>query len=149
MTAAIEATGTVAALASEDGRATVEVVVEGASPCARCASGKGCGAGIFTGQGGQQRLRLPVPDGLTFAVGEAVTVSMQGSTLLMASVLAYGLPLAGLLAGGTVALLLSAGEILASGLALAGLAAGFAISRQRLRATCWRADTRVSLDRVA
>ena len=103
MTAAIEATGTVAALASEDGRATVEVVVEGAPPCARCASGKGCGAGIFTGQGGQQRLRLPVPDGLTFAVGEAVTVSMQGSTLLMASVLAYGLPLAGLLAGGTVA----------------------------------------------
>ena len=95
MAAAVDATGTIAALDESAGEA--DVIVDGAAPCARCAEGRGCGAGIFTGRDGQQHLRLTVPDGISLAVGDSVTVSMQGRTLLAASALAYGLPLAGLL----------------------------------------------------
>ncbi len=145
MSAAVDTTGTIAALDESAGEA--DVIVDGASPCARCAEGRGCGAGIFTGRDGQQHLRLTVPDGMSLAVGDTVTVSMQGRTLLVASALAYGLPLAGLLGGALIAALLSVSEGIALMFAGAGLAAGIVLGRRRLSAACWRAETHVRLNR--
>lgn len=145
MASIVDAPGTIAALESTDGQAVADILVEGARPCARCAEGKGCGAGIFTGRDGRQHLRLTIPRDLTVAVGDPVTVSMSGRSLLAASIFAYGLPLAGLLAGGMSALLLAASEGLAVVLAGAGLAAGLVVSRRRLARACWRAETSVRL----
>ena len=149
MASVVDAPGTVALLEptgeSTSGQAMADIIVEGTPPCARCAEGRGCGAGIFTGRDGRQHVRLAVPRDVDIAVGDPVTVSMSGRSLLTASILAYGVPLLGLLAGALSAALFSASEGVALVLAGAGLAAGVAISRRRLARACWRADTSLRL----
>ncbi|MDH4106693.1 MAG: SoxR reducing system RseC family protein [Gammaproteobacteria bacterium] len=111
------------------------VSVDGMPACARCAEGRGCGAGLF-GQGRAARLvDARIPDGLGVAVGDPVRLSVPPSELLAASLLAYGAPLAGLVLGAlaSVAVPQSAGDSAAILLALLGLVSGFAIGRWRLR----------------
>lgn len=73
------------------GRATVSVEVS--SACARCAAGKGCGAGLL-GSGQRTRLlEVNLPPEWDLKVGDRVNLSLAPSHLLRAAGLAYGVPL--------------------------------------------------------
>jgi sigma-E factor negative regulatory protein RseC len=116
-----------------NGLATVQV--ERAAACARCAAGKGCGAGLLGGRQSPARIELPAPEGVRLAVGDRVKLELAPANLLEASLLVYGLPLAG------VVVALSAGWIVAGALsdadaivlAIGGLLAGLATGRYRIR----------------
>lgn len=72
------------------------ISVEAGAACARCAAGKGCGAGIFAPASQIRRLTLPVTEGLCLRAGDQVRLSWRPAHLLQAAVLVYGLPLAGM-----------------------------------------------------
>lgn len=116
-----------------NGLATVSV--ERTVACARCAAGKGCGAGLLGGQRTPARLELPAPENMRLAVGDRVNLELLPANLLEASLLVYGLPLAG------VVVALSAGWMIAGTLsdayaivlAIAGLLAGWAAARYRIK----------------
>ena len=122
-------TGLVVAVSGDT--ATVEVT----SPiaCRRCASGKGCGAGLLdTGRPRAIDVKIPLDSELTR--GDAVTLVVDSRQLLRAALFAYGLPLAGLLLFAGLATLLwpGAGDAEAAGFGFAGLVGGAIISRWRL-----------------
>lgn len=120
-------------LAVRDGHATV--AVDGASACPRCAAGKGCGAGLLAATSGKRELELPIGNGLQLAAGDLVQLSIASSRLLRASIYAYGLPLAGIVAAVTMLWLLQGppGDGVAVGVAAAGLGAGWLGGRRMLR----------------
>ncbi len=101
--------------------------------CPRCAAGHGCGAGIFAGRGGDVTLTVPIEPGTTVHVGERVSLSLTEGSLLRATVLAYGLPLGGLLLSAGAAVLGARSEAESIVWALAGTLAGFLLARRRLR----------------
>ena len=123
------ATGLVVAV--NDDTATVEVT----SPiaCRRCASGKGCGAGLLDA-GRSRAIDVKIPQGSKLTRGDAVALVVDSRQLLQAALFAYGLPLAGLLlfAGLTTLLWPGAGDAVSAVFGLAGLAGGAIISRWRL-----------------
>ncbi len=114
---------------------SVLLSIDAAPACARCAAGKGCGAGILAGPGRPRRFAVARDPALSLSVGDQVRLSMRSSHLLRASVLAYGLPLAG------IVLSLAAGSWIIDGLgdsqavmiALPGYLAGYATGRYLLR----------------
>lgn len=67
--------------------------IDAAAACARCAAGKGCGAGLLTAGAKQREVWMPLPEGTRFAAGDRVHLTLQPSRLLEAAVYAYGLPL--------------------------------------------------------
>ena len=105
------------------------VVVEVAAACPRCATGKGCGAGIFAVGGSDRQVEASVRSGLDIAVDDVVEI-------------VYGLPMLGAIAGAAIAYVLVLGDAAAAMAALLGLGAGLAIGRWRLRQTnCLRRFT--------
>ena len=113
--------------------ATVEV----ASPlaCQRCAAGKGCGAGIFQTAAKPRQIEVRIPPGMLVRRGDAIELMIGPKFLLRAAMLAYGLPLAGVVLFPGLAWL-TIGSIADSAgivLAIAGLAAGLLAGRQILR----------------
>lgn len=101
--------------------------------CARCAAGKGCGAGVF-GSGAQRRqLTARVTDGLDVREGQTVEVAMGPGRILKTASTAYGYPLVGGLAGTAAARVAELGDTAAAVAALAGLFSGFLVARRRLR----------------
>lgn len=113
-----------------------EVLVDAAGACARCRAGRGCGAGVFAGAPRRRVIRLPVPAGERVTVGADVRILIPGESLLRATLLAYGLPLAGLLAGGMVGIAIGATDAVAAVTAAAGLAAGIVAARARALRHC-------------
>ena len=69
------------------------VSVENQVACARCAAGKGCGAGLLGGTSRPTLLELDAPEGGGFRAGDIVCLTMESEDLLRASWLAYGLPM--------------------------------------------------------
>lgn len=61
--------------------------------CARCAAGRGCGAGLLSQGLPYRDLRLSLPTGRQFAPGDQVRLAMAPARLLRACCYAYGLPL--------------------------------------------------------
>ncbi|MDX2412561.1 MAG: SoxR reducing system RseC family protein [Woeseiaceae bacterium] len=120
---------------STDGvRAVVEVKV--AASCPRCASGKGCGAGIFAANGGAaQPVEASVREGLNLSEGDVVEISLAPDNLLQAAIIVYGLPMLGAIAGATLAYAFSLRDSVAAMAALIGMAAGLVVSRWRVRQT--------------
>ncbi len=120
---------------SADGvRAVVEVKV--AASCPRCASGKGCGAGIFTASGSAaQPVEASVRKGLDLSEGDVVEISLAPDNLLQAAIIVYGLPMLGAIAGATLAYAFSLRDAVAAMAALIGMAAGLVVSRWRVRQT--------------
>ena len=114
------------------GKATVEV--ERTAACPRCAAGKGCGAGLLSGSRDPAVLEVSLSPQLNVGEGDEVRLTLEPSHLLRASLLVYGLPLAG------IVLMLVAGWLLmkplsdpqAIAFAGAGLAAGFLAGRWQL-----------------
>ena len=115
-----------------NGLATVSV--ERLVACARCAAGKGCGAGLLGSQRASARIELPAPDGMRLAIGDRVNLELRPADLLEASWLVYGLPLAGVVAALSVGWLIAGAlsDANAIVLAIAGLLAGLAAARYRI-----------------
>lgn len=128
------------------------VVVEVAASvrCARCASGKGCGAGLLGGDQRPRRVDALIARHLVLDEGDHVIVELAPNNLLRASALVYGLPLLGAVLGAGGAWLSGAGDLGAALAALAGAGAGMLIGRLRLQNNeCLRAFTPVVTARIA
>ncbi len=113
--------------------ATVEV--DSPIACPRCAAGKGCGAGIFQATQQPRKIEVRIPPGMKIRRGETIELTIGPKFLLRAAMLAYGLPLAGLVLFPGLAWLATGSVADGAGiaLALAGLAAGLVLGRQILR----------------
>ncbi|NIA28161.1 MAG: hypothetical protein GWP02_08900 [Desulfobulbaceae bacterium] len=122
-----------------------------AASCPRCASGKGCGAGIFTaGTGPTQPVEASVRTGLDISEGDVVEISLAPDNLLQAAIIVYGLPMLGAIAGAAWAYGFSSGDAAAALAALIGLGAGLVVSRWRLRrSSCLRRFVPIVERRVA
>lgn len=123
------------------GQGTATVAVERTAACPRCAAGKGCGAGLISGSRQPALLEVSVPPHTSVGEGDEVRLTLEPAHLLRASLLVYGLPLAG------IVLMLAVGWLLARPLsdpeaiayACIGLAAGFFAGRWQLnRRNCLR-----------
>lgn len=121
----------------DDYQATVDV--DAVNVCPRCASGKGCGAGLYGSSDKPARISIRLPQQSRIRTGDVVTLSIAPHRLLYASCFAYGLPLLGAVAG------LLFGQVFMQPvtdgkgvvLALLGMAAGFLFGQRRLRqASC-------------
>ena len=103
--------------------------------CPRCAAGKGCGAGLLSGTQKAAVLEVPLVERSGLRVGDEVVLVLKPLYLLRATLLVYGLPLAGIVsaltAGWLVSRPLTDGAAVA--LAVAGLAAGLIAGRWRLK----------------
>ncbi len=115
-----------------DGHATVSV--DAAAICARCAAGKGCGAGLLTGSNRSRLIEVQLSPGLGLNAGDEVKLDLAPANLLRAAFLAYGLPL-----GGIIIALAVAGSFdrtlddqLAVVLAVGGLVGGVLLGRYYL-----------------
>lgn len=119
---------------SSIGDGMITVVVDTPIACRRCASGKGCGAGLLAGPGKPKTIHVDVPPGMTPAVGDQVTLALAPIQLLRAASIAYGLPLLAMVASAWLASWVVDGpnNLAAIGIVSAGLAAGFAASRRIL-----------------
>ena len=142
--------GTIVAIIRSAGGARAIVDVDAAAVCARCASGRGCGAGILPGRTGNRRLEVPVEPGLQLAEGDIVGIELAPRSVLRAALIVYGLPLAGAVCGAALAYLAALGDGGAAMLAIGGLFAGSMISRHRLRDdSCLAEFTPIVARRVA
>lgn len=109
------------------------VSCESQAGCARCAAGQGCGGGIFSKLLRGRLEELPVPTDLALAPGDFVLIGLAQSAVQNASLLLYGLPLAGVILGALGGWLLGASDP-ATFLGLAaGFAAGLLLARRGAR----------------
>ena len=113
------------------------IAVEPVSACRRCMQGRGCGAGLLYASGSTE-IAVSAPSGLVLAPGDVVELRLPAAALLRAALLAYGLPLAGLLLGASSAALTGAGELVTVTAAGVGMLAGVLAARRRLSLTCPR-----------
>ena len=128
--------------------AVVEVDTE--SVCERCASGKGCGAGLLGAGSGTQRISASVPDGLDVSDGDLVSIVLRPKDILRAALIVYGYPLAGAVLGAIAAAIAGFGDLAAAVAALSGIAAGFLSASRRLRhVRCLREFTPAVVERLA
>ena len=130
-------TGKIQSLITGDGdlRAVVEVDVSAA--CPRCAAGKGCGAGLFTGSNRKRRVEAIVGDHISLAEGDSVEISLASEHLLNAALIVYGIPLSGAVTAAGLAYLVQLGDSVAALAALTGLLIGLFVGRWRLsRSEC-------------
>jgi sigma-E factor negative regulatory protein RseC len=107
------------------GRGFATVSVNATAACARCAAGRGCGAGLL--QKRRKRLiRVNVAPGLALKVGDPVRLELAPRHLMRAAWLAYGLPLATMLiaVGAASALVDSGNELVAVLFGAGGLFTG-------------------------
>jgi sigma-E factor negative regulatory protein RseC len=124
-----------------------EVEVNAVSSCARCAAGKGCGAGLLAGDK-RRRLQALVANGVEIKEGDEVRIELAPRNLLRASWLVYGVPLTAAVLTAAIAYLLDFGDTAAVFAATAGLAVGLLIARGRLRtAGCLRDFTPTIVER--
>ncbi len=78
-------------------------------------------------------MTVPLEPDMTVNVGDQVSLSLASGSLLRATMLAYGMPLAGLLLAAGVALLSERSDGESIVWALAGTLAGFLLARRQLR----------------
>ena len=102
-----------------------------ASACARCAAGKGCGAGLSLTR--NRRVEARVPPGAEIHAGDTVELTLAPNNVLRAAGIVYGLPLAAAASGAALAYLVGYGDPAAALAAVAGLAVGLVLAKRRLR----------------
>lgn len=125
------------------------VEVDASINCARCAEGKGCGAGLLGRTSGSRRVEALIASGLTVGEGDEVRIELAPNNLLQASMIVYGLPLSGAVLGAALAYFFGFGELYAAMAALGGILAGLMVARLRLqRATCLRQFTPTIVERL-
>lgn len=98
--------------------------------CRRCADGKGCGAGLWSGLSGRRSHRLParveLPD---IRPGDDVVLGIEEGALIQVAVYLYAVPLVCMLGCASAVHMIAANEQWTVLSALVGLTAGFAVSR--------------------
>ena len=105
------------------------------STCGGCAARKGCGHALLDRTLGVQRGRIrALPgqlDSSQYRIGDQVLLDIADHSILRGSLVAYGLPLLGMVSGALAAvqLLPGNGDLLAVLGAAAGLLAGYALVR--------------------
>ncbi|MCH9692913.1 MAG: SoxR reducing system RseC family protein [Gammaproteobacteria bacterium] len=140
--------GKIVAMSADNSVATV--VVEAQSACARCAEGRGCGAGLLGGQDRESTIQASVGANVRVRNGDAVSIALQPRNILRASFVVYGYPMLGAVAGAALAWQANLGDLAAALAALSGIAVGLAVARVRLKATsCLRDFTPVVVGRMA
>jgi sigma-E factor negative regulatory protein RseC len=117
-----------------DNSAVVEI--EAAVVCERCASGKGCGAGLLGKQPGERHIEATVAAHLNLENGDEVSISLQPNNVLRAAVIVYGYPLLGALTAAGFAYVVGLDDVAAALAALAGLVGGYLVAKWRLKAAC-------------
>jgi sigma-E factor negative regulatory protein RseC len=123
-----------------EARAVVEVEV--APRCARCVSGKGCGAGLSGGDSKRRQVDALILRGLDVRKGDTVRIELAPENLLQASLIAYGSPLGGALLGAVISWVAGFGDSGAAIAALIGATVGFLVGRSRLhKKSCLRRFT--------
>ena len=125
--------GTIIEIVRDSRGVTAVVDVEAGAACARCASGRGCGAGVFGARAHRRRLDIALGKDLDISEGDVVDIRLAPRNVLGAALIVYGLPLLAAAAAAVLAYALSLGDAGAATLALGGLAAGMLIGRRRLR----------------
>ena len=136
-------------MATGGGFATVRV--EASTACARCAAGRGCGAGLLQ-RGRTRTVAARVPRDLHLEPGDVVELRLEPDHLLQAAWLAYGLPLlCSVLAVAAASAVTNADtEWVVILCGFAGLVAGLIVGRRILRTGgCLRDMTPVAARRVA
>jgi len=132
--------GRIISVADDLSHATVEVNT--AVFCSRCASGKGCGAGVFGSDRGPRRLDAPVVGHLELREGDEVQIELAPHSVLHAALVVYGIPLAVMVLVTGIAYLARLTDVEAVLAVVTGIAVSVIISRQRLRrANCLRQFT--------
>ena len=121
--------GTVVSLMTRGSEFVATIDVDVKAACARCAAGKGCGAGLLTGTGPTRRIEAVAGQGIRLQPGDTVEVSLKPRNILHAAFVAYGAPLAGALTAAAIAYGLSFGDVEAAAASLVGMAAGMVLSR--------------------
>lgn len=117
--------------ANSDSYAIIEI--ESKAACARCAAGKGCGAGLLGGDAAVRRVEAMIASGVDVQQGDEVLISLEPKNLLQAAMLVYGMPLLGVVLATTVAYGLGLGDVAAALTALAGIGSGFFLARLKLQ----------------
>ncbi len=118
-------------IASNDGvRAVVDVDMSTA--CPRCASGRGCGAGLFAAGNRQSRVEAIVTGQIALEEGDSVEISLASQDLLKAALIVYGMPLFGALVVAGLAYLLQMGDSAAAVAAVIGMLGGLLYGRWHL-----------------
>ena len=116
---------------AEAPRALVEVL--SSVRCPRCATGKGCGAGVLGGDERPRRVEAIVPGHLELHKGDPVWLDLASQDLLHAALVAYGLPLAGMLVAAGGVYLAAPGDLQAILVTLLGGFVGVVASRIYVR----------------
>ncbi|CAN5194267.1 N/A [soil metagenome] len=109
----------------------------GATGCARCEAGAGCGGGLFAQLAGPRFYRVRARNATApIRVGDLVVIALPERALLRAACAVYGVPLVGLVLGAVLAQAVagSGSDLLVLAGGAAGLAAGAAWLRQFSRA---------------
>jgi sigma-E factor negative regulatory protein RseC len=115
-------------IAVKAGKAWVRTIR--ASACESCSARSGCGQRVLATASGGRANQVLVDNHLGAEVGDDVTVAIDESALLSASILVYALPLALLVLGAVLGQQwMPAGDAGAITGALAGLASGFLVAR--------------------
>jgi sigma-E factor negative regulatory protein RseC len=115
-----------ARVVAADGRVAVLEPEQGTS-CGHCASAAACGAKAGPNWLQARRFKIVNDDGLT--VGERVVVGIPEGTVLKGAMVAYGLPLVTMMAGGITAQQMGGGDGAAAAATLVGLVLGLLIAR--------------------
>jgi len=127
-----QATGHVIALESGHATQHAEVEVSAAVACARCAAGRGCGAGLLGGSEKNRRVQARIAAGVDVQKGDEVRMELSHRQLLRASWLVYGLPLVAAVIATGLAYFFRLDDFYAVVAAVVGLALGFSLARRQL-----------------
>lgn len=127
--------GTIQAIQDTQTGLRLTVEVDAGVACPRCAAGKGCGAGLFTGEGKKRVVAAEAVEPVSLAVGDSVELQMPARNLRTAALIVYGLPLLGALTGATLAFGLQLSELAGVAVVVASATVGAAIGRWHLGQT--------------
>ena len=128
-------------------RAIVEVA--SAAVCARCESGKGCGAGLLGRQSKDRRVEAAVMENLGVASGDLVSIALAPRNILRAAMIVYGYPLLGAVSAAILAFSGGLGDATGALAALIGLVSGIGLAKVRLgNSSCLRDFRPTVVDRA-
>ena len=117
---------------SRDG-SRVELELQRASACGHCELSEGCGTGALGRLLGHRARTLTIETSRPCNPGDEVLLALPEAALVRTSLLLYGMPLLGLVAGAALAIAANFPEWMVVASAALGLFAGFRIAARRAR----------------
>jgi len=113
---------------------------EQTSSCGGCASAKACGVKTGGLEGRLKARRFPMRNTADLRVGERVVVGIPEDALLRASLVAYAIPLLGMVGGSMVVNLTIGGDVATAIAAVVGLGLGILVARGRAKVLSAKGD---------